>query len=165
VCDDQCAQGTHHIHECGVLARITCNHTFTPGEKSNPALTLVNVVRFLRLPVTDPEKAARANLLMDHVEDIVKNEELYNMWKVTAIDTLVNKLPNSPYTEEDILHAIGVLQTNTVAIGLPGYSQGHALFPTFSFLSHSCVCNARYTDRWGQLLFHSLSFLQVPDSP
>ena len=143
VCDDQCAQGTHHIQECGVLARIGTSHTFTPGEKSNPALSLVNVVRFLRLPVTDPDKAVRASLLMDHLEDIVKNEELYNMWKVTAIDTLVNKLPNSPYTEEDVLHAIGVLQTNTVAIGVPGYNQGHALYPTFSFLSHSCICNAR----------------------
>ena len=78
VCDDECAQGTHHIQECGVLARISDKYTFTPGEKSNSALSLVNVVRFLRLPVTDPEKAARANILMDHVEDIVKNEELYN---------------------------------------------------------------------------------------
>ena len=95
----------------GVLARISDKYNFTPGEKTNSALSLVNVVRFLRLPVTDLEKAARANMMMDHVEDIVKNEELYNMWKAAAIDPLVNKLPNSPYTEEDVLHAIGVLQT------------------------------------------------------
>merc|ERR1712123_308942 len=144
VCDEQCAQGAHHVQECGVLARIGQKYTFTPGEQSNPALSMVNVIRFLRLPVTHPEKATRANLLMDHLEDIVKNEDLYNMWKVTAIDTLVNKLPNSTYTEEDVLHAIGVLQTNTVAIGVPGYNQGHALYPTFSYLSHSCVCNARF---------------------
>ena len=142
VCNDKCAQGKHHVQECGVLAKTNGIHTFTLGEKSNPAMSLVNVVRFLRLPVTDPEKAARANLLMDHVEDIVRNEDL---WKVTAIDTLVKKLPNSPYTEEDVLHAIGVLETNTVAIGVPGNNQGlySALYPTFSFLSHSCICNAR----------------------
>jgi len=144
VCDEQCALGAHHVQECGVLARVREKYTFTPGENSNPALSLVSVIRFLRLPVTHPEKAARANLLMDHLEDIVKNEDLYNMWKVSAIEPLVHKLPNSPYTEEDVLHAIGVLQTNTVAIGVPGYNQGHALYPTFSYLSHSCVCNARF---------------------
>ena len=144
VCSEECAQGSQHVQECGVLARIQDTYTFTLGEQSNPALSLVNVIRFLRLPVTDPEKAARANLLMDHLEDIVKNKDMYNMWRVTTIDPLINKLPNSPYTEEDILHAIGVLQTNTVAIGVPGYNQGHALYPTFSYISHSCVCNARY---------------------
>ena len=139
VCGVECANGRHHRQECGVLARLEGNYTFNSGETSNLALSLVNVIRFLRLPITDPEKAERTKLLMDHVEDIVQNEELYNMWKVAAIEPLVKKLPNSPYTEEDVLHAIGVLQTNTVAIGVPGYNQGHALYPTFSFLSHSCL--------------------------
>ena len=45
-----------------------------------------------------------------------------------------------------MLHAVGVLQTNTVSLAAPGQRHGlyTALYPTFSFLSHSCVCNAKF---------------------
>ena len=56
------------------------------------------------------------------------------------------KLPASPYTEGDILHAVGVLQTNTISLAVPGQKTGlyTGLYPTFSFLSHRCMCNAKY---------------------
>ena len=84
-------------------------------------------------------------MLMDHMEDITNNTAAINMWKPTAIEPLTKSLPDSPYTEGDVLHAIGVLQTNTVSLAVPGQKYGlyTALYPTFSFLSHSCICNAK----------------------
>ena len=48
-----------------------------------------------------------------------ENKDLVNMWLCTAVTPLVQQLAESPYTEQDVLHAIGLLQTNTVSIGLP----------------------------------------------
>ena len=80
--------------------------------------------------------------LMDHRQEL--EGEVANMWRCTAVAALVHGLPDSPFTEEDVLHAIGTLQTNTVSTGVPGHSQGLGLYPTFSLLSHSCTANARY---------------------
>ena len=43
---------------------------------------------------------------------------------------------SSKYTEEEILRAIGILSTSGVNQGMVG---GHALYPTFSFISHRLV--------------------------
>ena len=100
--------------------------------------------RLLRLGVRNGAVAAEVGKLMAHREELEGDGELGNMWRCTAVAPLVHHLPDSPFTEQDVLHAIGLLQTNTVSIGVPGHSQGLGLFPTFSLLSHSCTANARY---------------------
>ena len=157
VCDEECARGQHHTIECGLLARLDIDITFTVGEVANPAMSLINVVRFLRLANTNPDTAKRVEVLMDHVEDITAKPELREMWKVTAVDPLTRSLPDSPYSSGDVMRAVGVLQTNTVSLAVPGQKHGlyTALYPTFSFLSHSCVCNAKFNilrDRTLQLV-------------
>ena len=48
------------------------------------------------------------------------------------------------FTETSIHHAIGLLRTNSVKLDSPvGYTTGTAIYPTFSFLNHNCVCNTR----------------------
>ena len=154
-------------------------------QAANPAMSLVNVVRLLRLPHTraeDPDLVTRVAMLMDHLEDISATPALAEMWRTTAVLPLTRDLPASPYSEvatiytiyyniyiiycyifihllpylhysyisvlseADVLHAVGVLQTNTVSLAAPGQRHGlyTALYPTFSFLSHSCVCNAKF---------------------
>jgi len=52
------------------------------------------------------------------------------------------------YTEDEIHRAIGILRTNAFQIEHPYLhaqgTSGKAIYPTFSFLSHSCIANARY---------------------
>ena len=45
---ETCARGDTHAQECGVLANLDIDITFTVGEAANPAMSLINVVRFLR---------------------------------------------------------------------------------------------------------------------
>ena len=146
VCNEDCAGGQHHSIECGLLANLDIDITFTLGEAANPAMSLVNVVRFLRLRATNPDAASRVEVLMDHATDILACPDLRNMWEVTAVQPLTQGLPSSPYSEGDVMRAVGVLQTNTVSLAVPGQRHGlyTALYPTFSFLSHSCLCNAKF---------------------
>ena len=94
----------------------------------------------------DSDLVYRVEMLMDHVDDMAANPLLMSMWRDAAVTPLTTKLPASPYTEGDILHAVGVLQTNTISLAVPGQKTGlyTGLYPTFSFLSHRCMCNAKY---------------------
>ncbi|XP_023323790.1 protein msta [Eurytemora carolleeae] len=139
VCNKECEQGTNHKQECSVLALLPTAPTFKPDERSNPAFALIGVIRFLFLQ-ENPDLADRTSLLMDHVDDIKGSPDLLNMWEGTAVQQLVRELPNSKYTKEDVLRAVGVLHTNSVA----GMGRGHALYPTFSLTNHSCICNSRF---------------------
>ena len=147
VCDEACARGPHHTIECGLLASLDIDITFSLGEAANPAMSLINVVRLLRLGVTSPDTASRVMMLMDHTSEIMACPELREMWEVTAVKPLTRGLgPSSPFSAGDVMRAVGVLQTNTVSLAVPGQRHGlyTALYPTFSFLSHSCICNAKF---------------------
>ncbi len=53
------------------------------------------------------------------------------------------------YNESEVLRVIGILRTNAFFVedtrqNGKGGGSGRAVYPTFSFLSHSCACNARY---------------------
>jgi len=140
VCSKKCAGSPNHKQECEILSRLPTKPKFSPDERSNPALALIGVIRYLNLVATNEEVGDRLNLLMDHVDDIQANPELSNMWEGTAVHNLVNQLPDSPYTKQGVLRAVGVLHTNSVS----GMGNGHALYPTFSLINHSCVCNSRF---------------------
>ena len=45
-----------------------------------------------------------------------------------------------PDAKKDFLRCIGLLKTNALEVQM---GKARALFPTFSFLSHSCLNNAR----------------------
>jgi hypothetical protein len=68
---------------------------------------------------------------------------------VNVVDFL-RKVCGLDYSESEIFWVIGILRTNAFYIDDPQMKRlgvsGKALFPTFSYLSHSCICNARY--RW-----------------
>lgn len=52
------------------------------------------------------------------------------------------------YTEAEIFRAIGILRTNAFHIQDEAMKRlkvgGRAIFPTFSYLSHSCLSNSKY---------------------
>ena len=71
-------------------------------------MSLVNVVRLLRLPHTarDPDLVTRVAMLMDHLEDISATPALAEMWRTTAVLPLTRDLPASPYSEVATIYTI-----------------------------------------------------------
>ena len=51
------------------------------------------------------------------------------------------------FTEDEIFRMIGIIKTNAVHVEKPMFKEqkisGHVVYPTVSFMSHSCVSNAR----------------------
>ena len=96
----------------------------------------------------DRDLAARLDLLMDHLEE--NREKGEDARKAQILSDLIDGGGvgeggggGDPDAKKDFLRCIGLLKTNALEVQM---GKARALFPTFSFLSHSCLNNARYSD-------------------
>ena len=97
-------------------------------------------LRLLKVKEKVPEVWDRLGFLMDHNEDRVKDPELWDTYQRYVNQFLKSCDPSLP--DEDINRAVGLLWTNAFACSNGG---GQAIFPTFSFMSHSCVPNCAHS--------------------
>ena len=76
----------------------------------------------------------------------------------------LRKVCGFDFTEEEIFRAIGILRTNALHVQDDVMKKfgvgGRAVYPTFSFLSHSCISNARYRQVLSSSIFNSIQFLK-----
>lgn len=134
VCGDKCAVNHNHQIECTVLSRLPTKPEFVK-DGIHPIIGAVMVVRLLQLRQHTPTLADKIHLLMDHVPDILERND-------SADEILVKMLVALGYTRQEVLKAIGIIHTNEVFMGR---WPGSCLYPTFSFITHSCISNASYT--------------------
>ena len=90
-------------------------------------------LRLWQAQLDDRDLAARLDLLMDHKRFFSTEDE-------KCAENLVSITDKREY-KKDFLRCIGLLNTNAIEVHK---GQGRAIFPTFSFLSHSCINNARH---------------------
>ena len=84
--------------------------------------------------------------MMDHNKEHAKKETSWTAYHEHVASFLLDKCGlRKDYTEEEVLHALGVLDVNSVKINSGGqtYSSGHGLYPLTSLLSHSCISNCK----------------------
>ena len=96
-------------------------------------------IRILSLKSQNPELWNRVNLLMDHNESMKEDEKL--AWDTQVVQPVRSSGKRPDWSAQDILRVIGIVNTNGVSLGLVG---GCGVYPTFSFLSHSCTSNCRF---------------------
>ena len=91
----------------------------------------------------------RLGLLMDHLEELQEGEAWACVQK-NIVDWLLTPEKGGLqglYTSQEINRAIGLIQTNAINLEKPwrgSIVSCKALYPTFSFVSHSCVSNANH---------------------
>ena len=83
------------------MSRLPSRPSF--GSESHPALASINVIRLLRLRETDREMWDRVDLLMDHVEEIVQEERLREMWDGSVVKMLTRDIQQSGFTRQDVI--------------------------------------------------------------
>ena len=63
------------------------------------------------------------------------------------VDFLTDRL-GLPFTKDEVFRAVGILRTNAFFVEDERMKRenvgARAIYPTFSFLSHDCMGNARY---------------------
>ena len=111
------------------------------------------MLRLLSVRDNDPGMWSRLDLLMDHVEDNKQNTDHWETIQINIVDWLLDPQKGGlqgRFTAEEINRAMGLIQTNAINMEKVGRNQMiscKALYPTFSYISHSCVANARVTFR------------------
>lgn len=126
-----------HQSECDILS--TYNLTEINWEENLLPFMGVLPIRVLSLKTQNPDLWQRVELLMDHNESMKEDEKF--AWTSQVIEPIMNSGKRPDWSAEDILRVIGIVNTNGVSLGALG---GCGLYPTFSFLSHSCTSNCRF---------------------
>jgi len=151
LCEDpQCRQpGPNHQEECAYFADLR-NRVQIPKNAENTPF-LISVLRLLFVRDNNPEMWSKLDLLMDHVEDQKLKTETWNSTQRNIVNWLLTPDKgglHERFTTDEINRAIGLLQTNAINLEKVYKKQivsCKALYPTFSFISHSCVANSRVT--------------------
>ena len=148
-CSEACRR-TQRLHcvECRYVAKaqVGCKLVFfflpfvqgniTIEELSSSVNGVLPAVTVIRLLVNS--KSSNSVRLVDHLEDIERTED----WGIfqAVVSFIRDRCKIDEFTEEEILHALGVLSSN--ACNMAGF-RARALFPVYSLINHSCAANAR----------------------
>ena len=142
-----CQAGPAHSLECQYFTQLRSRLEIPRHNKNTPYL--VSVLRLLSVRDQDPAMWARLDLLMDHLEELEQQDDTWSSIQENIVQWLLTPEKGGLegiYTSQEINRAIGLLQTNAINLEKPwrgSLVSCKALYPTFSFASHSCIANAR----------------------
>ncbi len=123
---DVCLFEEHDEDECNFVKGLDL--------EADQKTSLLSVIRLCFAQHADRDLASRLDLLMDHNEESnTPKEDLATASKLASEN-------GGQFVFAEVMRSIGLLNTNAIELKDSG---GHALFPTFSFISHSCCNNAR----------------------
>jgi len=140
VCNDDCENGNNHRIECEILSKSTMKFTFENIDVVNEIYRCIAPLRLLLIKEKSPETWERLSYLMDHNIERKQDEEMWSLYQNNVNRVL--KSCNNNFDNEEIDRCVGLLWTNSFACASGG---GQALFPSFSFASHSCKPNCAHS--------------------
>lgn len=138
LCNPSCQTGLH-ARECQLFQIHSPKFNIDNYKVKNSMYNAIMVLRVLWLKEHDPDTWDKINMLMDH------NEAKDSMSKTREdiIDFIRNHCKLTQFSQKEILHVLGVIDTNAYIVGEnPNKDidlQG--LFPITSILNHSCTSN------------------------
>jgi len=140
MCGLACEQGNVHRLECSLLAQGAGQVEFPSFTETHDTYRAIAPLRLLKVKEKHPETWERLSYLMDHNTERQVDSELWETYQRCVNKFLKSLDPGLPDT--DIDRAVGLLWTNAFACCRGG---GQAIFPTFSFMSHSCAPNCTHS--------------------
>ena len=143
LCDQTCQNGSWHAEECKLFSKANFQLQVEDWSAFNPIYSCIAVLRTLLLRETNPAGWEIIDSLMDH--DKERAEKDSPSWKVheLLVVTFIHKsLGLLQFSKSEIRRVVGILRTNSVKLETRcGFGEGIAVYPTYSFANHSCLCN------------------------
>ena len=156
-------KGLNHEPECRVFSKTLSTNfkfkvRFDRGENHPcPEYDCIAPLRGLELKHNNAKLWNRLLLLMDHDQDNNSNTEFDKIAQVNVVDFLT-KICGLDYQPEEIHRILGIIKTNALKVQDPKMKMkgisGRVVYPTLSYISHSCLCNAKY-----RLVLHVIQLL------
>lgn len=124
-----------HSGECGAMS------SRLPKEGDQAVLmSSVTPYRLWKAQREDPDLKQRLAFLMTHEEELSEDPDMEKMCR-EVVETLCTALTADTEQRAELWRCVRLLLVNALDCG---DGRGRALFPTFAFLNHSCVTNARH---------------------
>ena len=160
VCDEECEAGVWHRRECQVFQSAGYKAGTISCQELCPVYSCITPLRLLLLKKFSDPAWDVVNTFMDHDEDRArKDSPAWKLHEVLVVNFIQKSLKLSEFSQKDIRRAIGILRTNSVKLDMRrGYGDGVAVYPTYSYANHSCVCNShtkKYKDHKLELVAQS----------
>jgi len=160
VCDPECEAGAWHKTECSVFQAAGYKAGIVSCKELCPVYSCITPLRLLLLNKFSHPAWSIVDTFMDHDEDREKKDSpAWKIHEVLVVNFIQKALKLDEFTQTDIRRAIGILRTNSVKLDMRrGYGDGVAVYPTYSYANHSCICNShtrKYKDHKLELVAQS----------
>merc|ERR1712106_167066 len=160
VCDKECEDGVWHQNECSVFQSAGYKGGTINCDELCPVYSCVTPLRLLLLKKFSPQAWSIVDTFMDHDEDRAKKDSpAWKIHEMIVVNFVQKTLKLEEFSHSDIRRAIGILRTNSVKLDVrKGHVDGVAVYPTYSYANHSCVCNShtkKYKDHKLELIAQS----------
>jgi len=168
VCDAECEMGNWHQLECKLLSATQLHSQIDStstgaggGDGWSPIYSCITVLRTLLLRDRRPADWRIVDSLMDH--DQARQDTDSPKWHLHE-QLVVSFVQGSlglgdQFSRAAIRRVIGVLRTNSVKLeSRAGHGDGIAVYPTYSFANHNCLCNTytrKHKDLRLELIAHT----------
>lgn len=140
LCSSFCQQDDGpHARECQLFQIHSPRFDIEDYNKSCPWYNAIMVLRILWLRDNKPDTWQLIDMLMDHLEDKKTQSKKKNI----VINFIRKHCKLTQFSEEEIRHVIGVIDTNGYIIGENPNKDVDicGLYPITSILNHSCTSN------------------------
>jgi len=142
VCSIECENGKNHKFECSVFSSSEFRPNISFSEETFHLYPCITPLRVLLLRRSNPDAWRVIDTFMDHDEDRESKDN--QAWKLheLLVRNFVQKCLQLKFSDNDIRRAIGIIRTNSVKLEhREGLGEGVAVYPTYSYANHSCLCN------------------------
>jgi len=160
LCSLECSNGKWHALECKVLQKAGYEISIQNWEADCPIYSCITILRALLLEQANPAHWKILQTFMDHDQDRTKKDS--PTWKIhekLVFSFISGNLELNHIDQVAIRRMIGVIRTNAVKLETrAGYGEGVALYPTYTYANHNCMCNThtrKHKDLRLDLIAHS----------
>ena len=140
MCDESCQEGFEHKKVCEYLKNV--GSVVQNFDEPNSIYDIILPLKILVLKKDNPERYALIANFMDHKSERNEYEEYWKDIKHKIVDVILD-LEGVEATEEDVLRAVGLLDTNSHEIHNRNSVTYKGFFPLGALLSHRCIVNSR----------------------
>lgn len=154
MCGKECIEGSEHLKICACLKGK--GSAVVDVTAPNSIYDAILPLKLLLMKESEPQRFSLLDNLMDHKSERFAYPEYFKSIKENVTDVIMD-IKGLSVDEEDILHIVGIIDTNSHEINNRNGSNTRGVFPLGKMSLYSSVCHFTHF----LLINHGTSIIQL----